>query len=84
MSPASDIYSMGAVLFEALTGRSYLPEAGRRADVESAIMQVLPALPEDVHPRLGAIALRALEKDPRERYASASEMREAIERLRLV
>ncbi|HVM45721.1 MAG TPA: protein kinase [Candidatus Thermoplasmatota archaeon] len=77
LSPASDVYAAGAMLFEMLAGRSYL-RGGRRADVERAVLEEAPRLPDAAHPGLGAVALRALAKDPRDRFASAQQMREAI------
>ena len=77
LTPASDIYAMGAVLFECIAGRSYLPQAPR-AEVERAILDEAPRLPPEADPALGAIALRALAKAPAGRYATADQMREAI------
>lgn len=80
LTVASDIYSAGAVLFEALAGRSYLSDAkGRRSDIERAILErPPPALPKSVPAGLAAVTRRALEKDPADRFASAADMRSAI------
>jgi eukaryotic-like serine/threonine-protein kinase len=74
----SDLYSVGVILFEMLTGRVPF-------DADSAIGVVLkhitepPRRPSElavgVHPRLEAICLRALSKASGERYAGAREMR---------
>jgi serine/threonine protein kinase len=77
----SDIYSMGIILYEMLTGRVPFRAKGF---VNLAIMQVdaLPPKPstmaEDVDPELESVCLRALEKKPEARFSSARQMRSAL------
>jgi serine/threonine-protein kinase len=81
-SASSDIYSVGAVLYEMVTGRTVFQSdssfAVMQAHVESAPTppsQINPALPAAVN----AAILKALEKDPAKRFATAGEFRHAIQ-----
>jgi serine/threonine-protein kinase len=77
----SDLYSVGALAYELLTGRPAFA-----ADTMTAVMlKVLSEAPppmetgrSGVPPELEAIVRRALAKSPSERYASASELRNAL------
>lgn len=78
--PASDLFSLGAVLYFCLTGRP--PFQG--ANVVETLMQVIettPAPPAPHAPALNQIVLRLLAKDARARFGSARELREALESL---
>jgi serine/threonine-protein kinase len=81
----SDLYSLGCVLYEMLTGR---PPFTADSPVAVASKHVLeqPIPPSrsnpDVSPQLDAVVMRALAKNPDNRYQSASEMREDLERAR--
>jgi serine/threonine protein kinase len=73
----TDVYALGVICYELLCGsRPY--EGATDADVLAAIRRGRPKLPIDVDPRvpepLQAIALRAMERDPAQRYQSAREM----------
>jgi serine/threonine-protein kinase len=82
VSAPSDLYSVGIILYEMLTGR--VPFEGESA-VTIALKQVSeapvppsaynPAIP----PALEAVVLRALEKDPHRRFADADEFIGALE-----
>ena len=79
VTPASDLYSLGIVAYECLSGRR--PFAGD-TPVSVALAQVRdepPALPDDVPQPARALVMRLLAKDPGDRPASAGELgREAL------
>ena len=82
VSAPSDLYSVGIILYEMLTGR--VPFEGESA-VTIALKQVSePPVPPSQHnpqvpPALEAVVLRALEKDPARRFADADEFIAALE-----
>ena len=81
-SPASDVYSLGVVLYQMLSGR--LPyESGSLTELALRQQEGAPAQLSTLNPSVGAelnrAVARCLAPEPRDRYASASEMRDAIE-----
>jgi serine/threonine protein kinase len=81
VGPAADQYSLGCVLFEAVTGRT--PYAGKNP-VAIATQHVLAPVPDprqlrgDLPVPAASLIQRALAKDPRERFPSASAMADAL------
>ena len=78
----SDLFSVGAVLFEMLTGRPpFAADSG--ADTVSGILNKEAELPAnlEVPPGLGRILMRCLEKNPSARFQSAHDLAFAIESL---
>ena len=84
VTAASDLYSAGVVLYEMLTGK--VPFTGDSA-IEIAMKHVneLPKPPSSLRPEipqeLDQIVLRALAKDPEDRYQTAEEFIEDLERV---
>ncbi len=82
VSAASDLYSVGILLYELLTGR--VPFEGESA-VAIALKQVneAPVPPSQLNPAVGKaldnVVLRALEKEPARRFADADEFIDALE-----
>src|SRR3954470_6587179 len=82
VSAASDLYSVGIIMYEMLTGR--VPFEGESA-VTIALKQVseAPVPPSAYNPQLPpaleAVVLRALEKDPARRFGDADEFIAALE-----
>ena len=73
----SDIYSLGIMFYEMLTGVVPFTGANPLVVMNDRLMMDPPPpskINEDISPELEEIVFRALEKDPRHRYATASEM----------
>ncbi len=86
MDARSDIYSLGAVMYEALTG--HVPFRGTSfLDTISKQVAGVPPKFSEVAPTLGIpaeierIVMRALEKSPDKRYQSMAELKDVIERV---
>jgi serine/threonine protein kinase/tetratricopeptide (TPR) repeat protein len=72
----SDVYGLGVILFEALTGGLPYDVSGSLAAVVLRILEAEPARPSErvpgLDPELDAIVAKALEKRPEERYESVA------------
>jgi Tol biopolymer transport system component len=82
ITPRTDVYQLGGVLYQLLAGRTPFARHGATLhELATAVLQEEPdslgaALPRD----LDAIVLKALRKTPGERYASASECADDVRR----
>jgi WD40 repeat protein/serine/threonine protein kinase len=85
VGPATDVYALGVILFQLLTGR--LPfEGDSSLELLLAVTSDEPIRPRRLQPRLPrdleAITLHCLEKEPGQRYPSALALAEDLQRFR--
>jgi len=85
-SPLSDIFSLGMILYEMVSGKTHPAESGLVGNIQKLKnSSFLPKEAFSAMPRyLAEIIQKALQKDPLLRFASAAEFRESLEKKNLV
>jgi serine/threonine-protein kinase len=82
VGPAADVYGLGAILYECLTGKPVV-SATAPVDALLAVLESEPQPPRRLNPKvprsLEQVVLQCLDKQPERRYASAGALAEALD-----
>jgi serine/threonine-protein kinase len=79
-----DVFGAGIVLWEALAGRPLFRRQDDAATINAVLTERVPppsSVTPGISPALDSVVLEALRRNPSERYATAAELAEALERL---
>jgi tetratricopeptide (TPR) repeat protein/tRNA A-37 threonylcarbamoyl transferase component Bud32 len=82
----SDLFALGALLYECITGRPAFSGASV-LEIAGQVIHVMPSVPSQINERvpkaLDRVTMKALQKEPAERYQTAEEMLDDLRRVRL-
>ena len=78
LTPATDIYSLGAILYELVEGRRTFASEDL-IELLKLVAEKAPPQPRTPHRELAAIMMKCLEKSPASRYATAADLAEDLE-----
>ncbi len=79
----ADVFSSGIVLWEVLAARRLFKSENEAATLSRVISEPIPLLTTmapDINPQIGAVCMKALERDPAKRYATCAQFADALER----
>lgn len=77
-TPASDVYSLGCTMHQALIGKPLFGGATHAEIMMQHLAGNVPELPEKVPTHIRNVIYRALEKEPENRFANATELHDAL------
>jgi serine/threonine-protein kinase len=82
VTPATDVYALGAVAYHCLTGSPPFPGDNPVQVALRHVQDPAPPLPPDVPPSVQALVATALAKNPADRYATAGHLAVAVDAAR--
>lgn len=77
-SERTDIWSVGVIFYQLLSGRPPFPQTEFTSLVGAILTREPEGLSDSIQPPIRKVVERAIQKNPNERYESASEMRKAL------